>query len=107
MNFGGVPPAWDDQTVALVNFKQGKLTCLDTESAVELGIVSRPILLYRLRWTRVLLLLNSLVLADASVCADSKHDCQADSILGVGPIPWWLVRVIDCGDHDVSERGAR
>jgi outer membrane protein assembly factor BamB len=29
LNFGGIPPAWDRETVALVNFQHGKLTCLD------------------------------------------------------------------------------
>lgn len=27
MNFGGIPPAWSDATVALVNFRDGKLIC--------------------------------------------------------------------------------
>lgn len=32
LNFGGIPPAWDDQVVALVNFKHGKLTCFNAEA---------------------------------------------------------------------------
>ncbi|MHC4404354.1 MAG: PQQ-binding-like beta-propeller repeat protein, partial [Planctomycetota bacterium] len=35
MNFGGVPPAWSDDTVALVNFRNGKLICCDGEKVVE------------------------------------------------------------------------
>ena len=31
--FGGIPPAWDDTSVALVNFLHGKLTCVDSEKA--------------------------------------------------------------------------
>ena len=27
MNYGGIPPAWTDQTLAMVNFKHGKLIC--------------------------------------------------------------------------------
>lgn len=29
--YGGVPPAWDDSSVALVNFLHGKLTCVDAQ----------------------------------------------------------------------------
>ncbi len=29
LHFGGIPPAWDDNTVALVNTRYGKLTCCD------------------------------------------------------------------------------
>jgi outer membrane protein assembly factor BamB len=35
LNFGGVPPAWNDQTMALVNFKYGKITCLDSDAVVD------------------------------------------------------------------------
>ena len=35
MNFGGIPPAWSDETVALVNFRDGKLICCDGDKAVE------------------------------------------------------------------------
>ncbi|MBC8354605.1 MAG: PQQ-binding-like beta-propeller repeat protein [Planctomycetes bacterium] len=31
LNFGGVPPAWNDDTMALVNFKYGKITCVAAE----------------------------------------------------------------------------
>jgi outer membrane protein assembly factor BamB len=31
LSFGGVPPAWDDDTLALVNFRRGKLTCCETD----------------------------------------------------------------------------
>ena len=33
-SFGGIPPAWDDSSVALVNFLYGKLTCCDTEKVL-------------------------------------------------------------------------
>ena len=29
LNFGGIAPAWDDDSVALVNFRHGKLACCD------------------------------------------------------------------------------
>ncbi|MHC4494274.1 MAG: outer membrane protein assembly factor BamB family protein, partial [Planctomycetota bacterium] len=35
MNFGGIPPAWSDETVALVNFRDGKLICCDGDKALE------------------------------------------------------------------------
>ena len=35
LNYGGVPPAWDDKTMALVNFKYGKITCLDAEAVAN------------------------------------------------------------------------
>lgn len=35
MNFGGIPPAWNDDTVALVNFRDGKLTCCDGDKVVK------------------------------------------------------------------------
>jgi outer membrane protein assembly factor BamB len=35
MNFGGIPPAWSDETVALVNFRDGKLVCCDGNKARE------------------------------------------------------------------------
>lgn len=35
LNYGGVPPAWDDNTMALVNFKYGKITCLDAEAVAN------------------------------------------------------------------------
>ena len=31
LSYGGVPPAWDDSTVVLVNYLYGKLTCCDAE----------------------------------------------------------------------------
>lgn len=31
LSFGGIPPAWDDDLLALVNFKNGKLTTCDAE----------------------------------------------------------------------------
>ncbi len=30
-NYGGVPPAWDGDSVAFVNFKHGKLTCCEAD----------------------------------------------------------------------------
>ena len=35
MNFGGIPPAWSDEAVALVNFRDGKLICCDSDKAAE------------------------------------------------------------------------
>jgi len=35
LNFGGIPPAWNKSTVALVNFKHGLLTCCDTSKVLE------------------------------------------------------------------------
>ncbi len=29
LNFGGIPPAWDDQTVVMVNYQHGALTCCE------------------------------------------------------------------------------
>jgi outer membrane protein assembly factor BamB len=31
LNYGGVPPAWNDDSVVFVNFKYGKLTCCDAD----------------------------------------------------------------------------
>ncbi len=35
MNFGGIPPAWSEHTVALVNFRDGKLISCDGDKAVK------------------------------------------------------------------------
>jgi outer membrane protein assembly factor BamB len=35
LNYGGVPPAWNDQVLALANFRNGKLTVVDSAKAVE------------------------------------------------------------------------
>ena len=35
VNFGGIAPAWNDETVALVNFRDGQLICADSDKAVE------------------------------------------------------------------------
>ena len=35
LNFGGISPAWNDETVALVNFRDGQLLCADSDKAVE------------------------------------------------------------------------
>jgi outer membrane protein assembly factor BamB len=35
MNNGGIPPAWDDQRLAVVNFRHGQLTCLDAEKVTR------------------------------------------------------------------------
>ena len=35
LNFGGIPPAWSDDTFALVNFRDGKLTCCDAAKVTE------------------------------------------------------------------------
>jgi len=35
MNFGGVPPAWDDKTMVMVNFKHGSIQCYDSQRVLE------------------------------------------------------------------------
>ncbi|MFQ6131027.1 MAG: PQQ-binding-like beta-propeller repeat protein [Armatimonadota bacterium] len=35
LNYGGIPPAWNDDTFALVNFRDGKLTCCDAEKVAD------------------------------------------------------------------------
>jgi hypothetical protein len=35
LNQGGVPPAWNGDAIALVNFKYGKITCVDARKAAE------------------------------------------------------------------------
>ena len=35
LSFGGIPPAWNDEALALVNFKNGKLSCFDASQLVE------------------------------------------------------------------------
>jgi len=35
LNYGGIPPAWNKSTVALVNFKHGLLTVCDTAKVIE------------------------------------------------------------------------
>ena len=35
MNFGGIPPAWSDETAAFVNFRDGRLICCDAVKAAE------------------------------------------------------------------------
>ncbi len=47
LNFGGIPPAWSDDTIALVNFRDGKLTCWDGKMTAEriakgLSVPGRP-----------------------------------------------------------------
>jgi hypothetical protein len=45
LNFGGIPPAWSDDTVAMVNFQNGKLTCIERDPLVDLidsGATARP-----------------------------------------------------------------
>ena len=34
LNHGGVPPAWDETTMAVVNFKHGSIECFDTEAII-------------------------------------------------------------------------
>jgi len=53
LNQGGVPPAWNDRTVALVNFKHGKLTCCDAakvEQQMEAGYGDSNIPPRQRRW---------------------------------------------------------
>lgn len=53
LNFGGVPPAWDSKTMALVNFKYGKITCLDAD-AVAKHITNPPAPTgRRIRWSNL------------------------------------------------------
>ncbi|NOX55445.1 MAG: PQQ-binding-like beta-propeller repeat protein [Planctomycetes bacterium] len=42
LNYGGVPPAWNDTTLALVNFKHGKLTCCDVAKVKEAIVNWQP-----------------------------------------------------------------
>ena len=35
MNNGGIPPAWSDQRLTMVNFRHGKLTCLDANIVAQ------------------------------------------------------------------------
>ncbi|NNE90865.1 MAG: PQQ-binding-like beta-propeller repeat protein [Verrucomicrobiales bacterium] len=35
MNFGGIPPSWNDSVFAVANFKYGKITALDTAAVSE------------------------------------------------------------------------
>jgi outer membrane protein assembly factor BamB len=35
LSFGGIPPAWDDDTFVLTNFRHGKLTCCDATKVAE------------------------------------------------------------------------
>ncbi len=35
LNFGGIPPAWNESTVALVNYKHGLLTCCDSDAVLS------------------------------------------------------------------------
>jgi outer membrane protein assembly factor BamB len=35
MNNGGIPPTWDERRLTLVNFRNGKLTCLDADKVAE------------------------------------------------------------------------
>jgi len=34
-NYGGVPPAWNDDVTVMVNFKHGKLTCCESSKVVD------------------------------------------------------------------------
>jgi outer membrane protein assembly factor BamB len=43
LSFGGVAPAWDGDTVALVNYLYGKLTCLNTADLLEQIDASEPV----------------------------------------------------------------
>ena len=35
MAYGGIPPAWDDDTFAIVNYKRGKIICCDADRVAE------------------------------------------------------------------------
>ena len=36
LNYGGVPPAWHENTLAMVNYKRGRLTCCDGDQVAAL-----------------------------------------------------------------------
>jgi outer membrane protein assembly factor BamB len=40
LSYGGIPPAWDDSAVVLVNFLYGKLTCYDAQQV--LAVIAEP-----------------------------------------------------------------
>jgi outer membrane protein assembly factor BamB len=45
LNWGGIAPAWSDETVVLVNYRNGKLTCCDADKVkqrVAAGYIKRP-----------------------------------------------------------------
>ena len=35
LNYGAIPPAWDNDTVAFVNYKRGRLTACDTDTIIS------------------------------------------------------------------------
>ena len=53
LNYGGVPPAWNDETVALVNFKYGKIACIDTADILQGMSAGLPADSDRRRWVNL------------------------------------------------------
>jgi len=52
-NYGGIPPAWNDDVTTFVNFKHGKLTCCETDKVsqrIETGLGDAPANDRRRRW---------------------------------------------------------
>lgn len=62
MNQGGIPPVWNERSTVMVNFKNGKLTCCDSEKVAErLGKgyqQNRPSNPVEMRWYNLAVLLE-------------------------------------------------
>jgi outer membrane protein assembly factor BamB len=43
LNYGGIPPAWNEDVLALVDFRQGKLACYDAAKAQDRLTDGRPV----------------------------------------------------------------
>lgn len=53
LNFGGVPPAWNDEVLALADFRNGKLQCFDvskTSARIEKGFIPPSDRANQARW---------------------------------------------------------
>ena len=53
LNYGGIPPAWNDETVALINFKFGKIACLNTDDVLAGMTEGLPKNSDRRRWVNL------------------------------------------------------
>jgi hypothetical protein len=54
LSFGGVPPAWNDEVLALADFRNGKLQCYDiskTKSRIQQGFTPPSDRVRQTRWT--------------------------------------------------------